>query len=581
MKLNRLMIENFRNFENIDISLSNKNVVFGLNDIGKTNLLSSLRFLLDRKIRFNGFSESDYYEKDTSNTIKISLEVDISDRQTDRDSSHIISKVGGSRSSSDLNTFYFQVIGKFDHSEALGVPELFWGNKLESLDKIPQNGSFSEIDRLFNVIYVDPTIDLDYVFSKNRRKLFDQKKLTDTDIPISKEISKLTSDMNNKISSMEVIQKFQTELTDEYHQLKKEDIKIELQSEMAINGFFSDLHPYIKKEGDSLLYPTSGDGRKKLLSYSLLNYLAKEYDSDRVTIYLIDEPENSLHRSMQIALSKQLFDYSVYNYFILSTHSSELLYEMDSASLIRIYSENKINCKSYIYSVPEQFKTIKKELNESLTTALFSDRVLLIEGPSEKALFEKVLSVVEPTYELEGGYILLVDGIKFKPYFDILKELNILPIVKTDNDLKSKRDNPKSFDLIGFNRCLNLIDEVQLPSIEIDWSSVDKHNETCWKINDKEREVFYRKIKIYDEYNNCIQKFENNNLYLSRIDLENDLYEVIPDKMNEIFGANAVSNLQSRKLLNMLKLIEKLTDEECNKIFDHDRFKALKRLVES
>ena len=42
------------------------------------------------------------------------------------------------------------------------------------MHKIPQNGSFSDIDRLFNIIYVDPTIDLDYVFLK-QKKLFDQK----------------------------------------------------------------------------------------------------------------------------------------------------------------------------------------------------------------------------------------------------------------------------------------------------------------------------------------------------------------------------------------------------------------------
>ena len=120
-----------------------------------------------------------------------------------------------------------------------------------------------------------------------------------------------------------------------------------------------------------------------------MNYLTKEYDSDRITIYLIEEPENSLHRSMQVALSKQLFDYSVYGYFILSTHSSELLYEMDEASLVRIYSQNKTDCKSYMYNVPEQFKSIKKELNESLTTALFSDRVLLIEALQRRRYLKK------------------------------------------------------------------------------------------------------------------------------------------------------------------------------------------------
>ena len=493
MKLNRLMVENFRNFQDSTIELSNKNVVFGMNDVGKTNLLYSLRYLLDRKIRSEGFSESDYYQRDTSKNIKITLEVDLSDRDTNSDSQNIISKVGGARSSSELNLFYFQVQGNFDQTETMGIPVLLWGNNLDKLIKVQQNGSFSELDKLFNVIYVDPGIDLDFVFSKNRKRLFDQRKLSETDVDISNQISNLTTQMNQKISSMKVMQKFQEELTNEYHQLKKENITIELQSEMAITGFFSDIRPYIKKEGDHKLYPTSGDGRKKILAYSLLNHLTKEYDSDKITIFLIEEPENSLHRSMQIALSKQLFDYSVYDYFILSTHSSELLYEMDNATLIRVYSQDKTDCESYTYKVTEEFSTIKKELNEALSVALFSDRVLLIEGPSEKALFEKVLSVVSPTYELEGGYLLLVDGIKFKPYFDTLNGLNILAIAKTDNDLKAKRGNPYSFDLIGFNRCLNLINSSPLDAVTIDYSTTDENGKKQRLTSDKDRLTLSKK----------------------------------------------------------------------------------------
>lgn len=44
MKLKTLSIKNFRNFEDISITLSNKNVVFGMNDVGKTNFLYALRF---------------------------------------------------------------------------------------------------------------------------------------------------------------------------------------------------------------------------------------------------------------------------------------------------------------------------------------------------------------------------------------------------------------------------------------------------------------------------------------------------------------------------------------------------------
>lgn len=580
MKLSKLIVENFRNFQKTTIKLSNKNVVFGMNDVGKTNLLYSLRFLLDRKIRADGFSESDYYQRDTSVPIKITLEVDLSDRETSKDSQNIISKVAGSRSSSELERFYFQVVGEYEQTDAFGIPVLYWGNSLDNLNKINQNGIYSDLDKLFNLIYVDPSIDLDQLFSKNRKRLFDQRKLSEEDVNVSKEITKLTSQMNQKISSMKVMKNFQKELTEEYHQLKKEKITIELQSEMAIKGFFNDIFPYIKKEGEENLYPTSGDGRKKILAYSLLNHLTKEYDSNKITIYLIEEPENSLHRSMQIALSKQLFNYSVYDYFILSTHSSELLYEMDDATLIRVYSQDKTDCESYLYKVSERFSTIKKELNQGLSTALFSDRVLLIEGPSEKVLFEKILSVVSPTYELEGGYLLLVDGIKFKPYFDTLNGLNILPIVKTDNDLKSKRNAITSFDVIGLNRGLELIDREGIPAVTIDYSTINEDGEKQYFTNEKEQKVIEKKIVIYENYAEDIKELNDNNIYLSRIDLENDLFEAIPEKMESVFGNNPIRKLQNKKLLNMLKLIDKLTDEECLNIFQHDNFQALKRLVE-
>lgn len=580
MKLSKLLVENFRNFQKTTIKLSNKNVVFGMNDVGKTNLLYSLRFLLDRKIRAAGFSESDYYQRDTSVPIKITLEVDLSDRETSKDSQNIISKVAGSRSSSELDRFYFRVVGEYEQTDAFGIPVLYWGNSLDNLNKINQNGIYSDLDKLFNLIYVDPSIDLDQLFSKNRKRLFDQRKLSDEDVTISKEITTLTSQMNQKISSMNVMKSFQKELTEEYHQLKKEKITIELQSEMAIKGFFNDIFPYIKKEGEDNLYPTSGDGRKKILAYSLLNHLTKEYDSNKITIYLIEEPENSLHRSMQIALSKQLFNYSVYDYFILSTHSSELLYEMDDATLIRVYSQDKTDCESYLYKVSGRFSTIKKELNQGLSTALFSDRVLLIEGPSEKVLFEKILSVVSPTYELEGGYLLLVDGIKFKPYFDTLSGLNILPIVKTDNDLKSKRNEITSFDVIGLNRGLDLIDGERIPAVTIDYSTINENGEKQYFTNEKEKKVIEKKIEVYENYAEDIKELNDNKIYLSRIDLENDLFEVIPEKMESVFGNDPIRKLQNKKLLNMLKLIDELTDEECLNIFQHENFKALKGLVE-
>ena len=71
MKFSSIRIKNFRNFEDINIKLSNKNVFFGLNDVGKTNFLYALRFLFDRNIKKNGFISSDFFQKNIKNEIEI------------------------------------------------------------------------------------------------------------------------------------------------------------------------------------------------------------------------------------------------------------------------------------------------------------------------------------------------------------------------------------------------------------------------------------------------------------------------------------------------------------------------------
>ena len=47
MRISRIQIHNFRNFEELDISLGNHVVIVGENKIGKSNLIYALRLVLD------------------------------------------------------------------------------------------------------------------------------------------------------------------------------------------------------------------------------------------------------------------------------------------------------------------------------------------------------------------------------------------------------------------------------------------------------------------------------------------------------------------------------------------------------
>lgn len=164
MKFDMVTIKNFRNFENISVALTNKNVLFGMNDVGKTNFLYALRFVFDKDIRRQNFNDTDYYKKHIGSPIEIIVTIDISD-QGDSDSQKLRAKLKGALLSGQ-NKVYIKVAASYDEKEMVGVPILYWGGDLNELEEMKVHGTFFEIDYVFNVIYIDAYVDLYALFKK-------------------------------------------------------------------------------------------------------------------------------------------------------------------------------------------------------------------------------------------------------------------------------------------------------------------------------------------------------------------------------------------------------------------------------
>ncbi len=133
MKFKNIKIENFRNFKNISVSLENRNVFFGLNDVGKTNFLFAVRFLLDYTIRAGGFKLIDFHNSDANNAIKILLEIDISDQ--DNEDTKVVAKAGKSLSS-ESNSLFIQ--SKSIEDDGMYSVDLYWGAILTSWKEFPR-----------------------------------------------------------------------------------------------------------------------------------------------------------------------------------------------------------------------------------------------------------------------------------------------------------------------------------------------------------------------------------------------------------------------------------------------------------
>lgn len=565
MKFETIQIRNFRNFKDIKIKLSNKNVFFGMNDVGKTNFLFALRFVFDKSIRKNGFSNSDFYNKDTSNPIEIIVKINIKDIN-DEDNAKIRSRIKGNiRSSQD--SVYIKLEATYNESEMSADPILYWGGDLSELGEIRTRGYTTDLDSIFNVFYINAYVDLYRFFKKNATTLLKNDDKSDA---LKMEKIRNTIDMlNNKISSLSGIKKFEKEVSPRYQLYRNDSIEIKVKSEIAVNGLYENVIPYIRQEGTDNLYPTSGEGRKKLLVYSIYGLLAENEEATKINLFLIEEPENHLHRALQLSLSRYLFNESDSKYLFLTTHSSLILTEMNQVNLVRIYNSNKINSASIFYEVPKEYKNLRLKLNKGLSEAIFADRVLLVEGPSEEVLFSRVLRAVNPCYEIQGIYILPVLGINFKRYIDILHALNICCIVKTDNDLRGIKGKTKKYSLLGLTRINDLVGLTGDSAFES-----QREFETTDIVKTK-REIYDKnKVKL-DEIR------DKNKIFLSRVSLEEDLDEAIHDILDECFSNvtdNPVEYLKNAKKYHMVDLVKKLTDDDCKKIYYHYNFACLKEI---
>ena len=559
MKFESIKIRNFRNFEDIELTLSNKNIFFGLNDVGKTNFLYALRYVFDKDIRKLNLVDSDFHNKQLDKPIEIIVTLDISDVE-DSDCQKLRAQLKGALQSKHSKV-YIKLLAEYNKNELLALPLLYWGGDLDNLQEMKQRGYLYEIDYVFNVIYIDSYVDLYSLFKKNVSQLI--KNENDDDKVALANIQKTVDELNNNISSLSGIKEFESRLTPEYQKFRDEGISVSIKSEIAVKGLYSNIIPYIKQNDDENLYPTAGEGRKKLLAYSIFDILADENAEKKITLFLIEEPENHLHKSMQIALSQILFTDTKYTYLFVTTHSPFVLYEMDDVNLVRIYSDRKINGISTFYKVPENYEKARKMLNRCLSEAIFANKVLLVEGPSEYMLFSKVLAIVHPFYEADGIYILSVDGVGFETYFSILDKLEIFIVVKTDNDLRAVKGKG-TYSVLGFSRCNNLIGKKLLPTKQITEKSVDAKR-TLYNANketlDKIRSKYY--------------------IFLSKVDLENDLDEVMHDRLLTLLGETSpVDYLQDSKHYHMVELIEKLSDTDCRTIYNHYNFACLKEVAE-
>ena len=546
MKIEKIHIKGFRNFNDEEITFQAKTLIIGANDVGKTNLLYALRLLFDKSLNEHDLelSESDYNAYSKANEIEITVTIcDIAE-------DCLLSAFGGSVKDGVTMIRYSKTK---DESYRILV-----GYSEETLEEFP---SRHYIKRL-NMQYVDTNRDLFSFLKRERNQMLTLAKDKRT-AEIVQEDDKKTTDIQNdlntinaKVSSLHYVSTALEQVNKELSDLSIHNTDQSVQfiaGESNADKLLDNLVLAYSSEENPLAI--GGDGRNNQIF--LATWIAKQNiqkSVDHVTFYAIEEPEAHLHPHQQRKLSEYIqnkFDEQVF----ITSHSSHIASRFKPENMVRLYSKNKFTyaaCSGCNLILKEVFDEFGYRLNVLSSETFFSNAVFLVEGTSEVLFYTSLAQELNVDLDRYNLSILSVEGIGFKPYIAICNALNIPWVLRTDNDIFSKpTKSPTMHYYAGISRIMGILEHIACqnePLLQY-WSSHKVENE--WQYG-TEAPTVANNLNAYIK-----EQAEAFGMFLSDIDLENDLANSpLQGELFQYYGKKKVDTLvkamQAKKAENML-----------------------------
>lgn len=522
MRVKRLVVENFRSLQSLDMELPQVCAIVGPNNAGKSNILDAMRKVLTREWgpRVADFSEEDVYlrEEDRDITIECTFEptleykklknakpveierlrffltrYKIGDHAGERRMEQSSLDSSGERPSVQTSYGGKGVQPKFE--PLVGVPQevresvpLIYIGTDRSLERQLPSAQYSLLRRIFEGINADLRDPTQTVTVKDRQG-------NEKEVPRVERFNQLIK------LAMGILR------TDEFNKLETA-IKRNALEQLGLDGdadqidlyftpmdtmdFYKQLDLVIKDHGFSLSATSVGQGFQNAIVLAVLRAFEETRRSG--AILLIEEPEMFLHPQMQRSLYKTLRKIGETNQVIYTTHSPHFVsvpyYE--DVRLVRRNDQGSYVVKSSL--APDQSRREKflKELDPERSELFFSRRLLIVEGDTEKLALPEFATRLGLDLDRAGATIVEVGGKRnIKDFAELAISFRIPTGVIYDKDSTDFKGKP--IDELMYNK-------------KLDQLQTDDGMVRVWKL-DKKYEDVVRNTSGEDKYQELCQKY--------------------------------------------------------------------------
>lgn len=186
---------------------------------------------------------------------------------------------------------------------------------------------------------------------------------------------------------------------------------------------------------DDILLENRGKGRENLIKTQVA--LRKSEKRAPVQVITLEEPENHLSYMNMRKMIEEISTSGNRSQLIIATHSNMIVNSLGVRKLIWIAENGEPQTLKRLGEDDEKF--FAKADTSRLLDFILSDKVILVEGPTEYMLIPKfVKQFLGKTCDELGVAVIACDGLSYKRYLRVAEACNKRVAVITDNDGKQK-----------------------------------------------------------------------------------------------------------------------------------------------
>lgn len=560
MLLSEVYIKNYRSIEELTLKLGKCSIIVGKNNSGKSNILKAIDLVLGEK--YIKLTKNDFYNMDENREIKIKLTfTNLTSEEIGKIQNNITYGIKGVISAEDLKYYLrtekriaIEAVLKSDHTSrnlyVAGFPYKYFSNELKGsivstlyIPSVREPGNilkvteYSFLNKLLSIMYkqADPVQKkaLEDALSKATEQCKEMFDTYEQDLDrITKSIiehnglkfAMLPSDSDSLYKKLEL-------LLDDGVETELEFKGSGIQSVVIISLFklYSDL-----KAGDALL--------------------------------LIEEPESFLHPQANRHMANVLKEFCTKDnmQIIIATHSPNYLQSSNVKDIILLDKKELKTKATQIDGISDEVK-LKRELNVSNLELFFADKVILVEGETEKILLPVIAKQVNKKNDFDKmNYSIIEVGSKanLDIFIELLTKFNIPWLSLLDKDVLNKESKKVISNLNQKFSC-----EVDVSSTDEEYLIRKFKQNGIYILSYGEIENYYHKEWLYKILDDWVSNLSTDSITKEELKVKISNFVNIPNKDNiyrEIMSKN-LDDYDKEVMKNIIGAKAKLISLDLNK----------------